>query len=54
MKGPGHPPKWVKDLLSDDCLDPKVLKSDENCQKIMIPIPENQGNDSITTENQVN
>ena len=33
MKGPGHPPKWVKDVMSDDCPDPKVLKSDENCQE---------------------
>ena len=40
-KGPGHPPKWVKDLLNDDCPDPKVLKSDETRQ---------EDNDSVTTK----
>ena len=33
MKGTRHPPKYVKDLLSDNCPDPKVLKSVENCQE---------------------
>ena len=51
-KGPGRPPKWVEELMNDDCPDPRVEKADKKDNDC--DITEDQDRDSDTTENEVN